>query len=838
MVNLRSSRKTLLLVAVASVAALGLSCATATPTVRAASGTKAVSAAAGEAATLLEIRAESEPAPRLVVRTSSKPAYTSYSPQPDVFVLDLARTSKSAALAVPSDLPSNLASVSADEVVELGNPITRVTVRFKSAVTPTATASDDSVILSFLPTAVADAALPMPADVPVVASAELLEPAVSAEPIGVGQTLSSVVVESRPEVRNVSLRAGAGSARSLRGIRTVGSGSDMAVVLESDGSSVEFSSFRLRGPDRVVVDLKGVKNAVSKSRFEVAGSPVKAVRVSQFETKPRPVTRVVVDLARFSEYEIVDRDGSLSVEFGTPGSLNQTLVAETSSEPKRRESMDQPVKSATSAPDVTPAATWPDVPQQVAVIAQPVTRETRQPRVATHVVNSAEAQTSPQTTTGRQSTENVFLDQQTSTSSALGTRVTPGESRTLSAGERNYTGDPIDLRLKDADIKDVLRTFAQLTGLNIAIDPGVSGTVTVEFTQVPWDQALELILRQNGLNYDLQGSVMRIGTLERLAAEQASTRRLEEDQSLNVPLQTVIKHLSYAKADTVQGLLREMASPRGKMVVDTRTNQLVITEIPRYLQTMLNLIETIDIPTPQVVIEARIVETTKNFLQQYGVNFGFRGSLDPALGTGTGLIFPSQVGVVGGPFNFGPGNPVLALTLSNVLGTFDLDVALNAAESEGLARIVSAPKVTTQDNQPAEIQSGIQIPIQTRVNFTTTIQYIDATLRLSVTPQVTAQDTVIMDISVQKVEPLAGIALDGGGNTPLATRRAQTRLMVRDGGTTVIGGIYQSTENDSQNRLPFLHRIPILGYLFKSHNINSRHDELLIFITPRIVRNT
>ncbi|HXI12585.1 MAG TPA: type IV pilus secretin PilQ [Thermoanaerobaculia bacterium] len=837
MVNLRSSRKTLLLVAVTGVAVLGLSCASAPPAAQSASGTRAVSAAAREGLTLLEIRAENAPAPRLVVRTSSKPAYTSYSPQPDVFVLDLARTSKSAALTIPGDLPANLASVSADEVVELGNPITRVTVRFKSAVAPTATASDDSVILSFAPAAVAERSSEIVPEVAVMAVPEIEEPSVSAELIA--EPIDEPIVKARNENRSMSAPAGSGSARSLRGIRTVGSGSDVAVVLESDGSSVEFSSFRLTKPDRIVVDLKGVKNAVSKSRFDVSGSAVKAVRVSQFEMRPRPITRVVVDMSRFSEYEIVDRDGKLSVEFGTPGSLHRTLVADSQAGSERRKPVPQ-VKQVVPARSAEPAATWPDVPQQVAVVAQPAARESRgsQPKVATHVVNSAEAQTSPQTPTARPSTENVFLDQQTSSTSSLGTRVTPGESRTLSAGERNYTGDPIDLRLKDADIKDVLRTFAQLTGLNIAIDPGVTGQVTVEFTQVPWDQALELILRQNGLNYDLQGSVMRIGTLERLAAEQASTRRLEEDQSLNVPLQTVIKHLSYAKADAVQGLLREMASPRGKMVVDTRTNQLVITEIPRYLQTMLNLIETIDIPTPQVVIEARIVETTKNFLQQYGVNFGFRGSLDPALGTGTGLIFPSQVGVVGGPFNFGPGNPILNLTLSNVLGTFDLDVALNAAESEGLARIVSAPKVTTQDNQAAEIQSGVQIPIQTRVNFTTTIQYIDATLRLSVTPQVTAQDTVIMDISVQKVEPIAGIAIAGGGNTPLATRRATTRLMVRDGGTTVIGGIYQSSENDSVSRLPFLHRIPILGHLFRTHDISSRHDELLIFITPRIIRNT
>jgi type IV pilus assembly protein PilQ len=410
-----------------------------------------------------------------------------------------------------------------------------------------------------------------------------------------------------------------------------------------------------------------------------------------------------------------------------------------------------------------------------------------------------------------------------------GTRAAPGE--------KVYTGEPIDLRLKDADIKDVLRTFAQLTGLNIAIDPNVTGTVTVEFDDVPWDQALDIILRQNGLTYSLSGNVMRVGTIQSLAAEEARLRTLEADQQLNVPLQTVIKHLSYAKANNVKQLLDSMASKRGQIEFDTRTNQIIITEIPSYLSTMLNLIETIDIPTPQVVIEARVVETTKTFARSLGIRWNFSGLLDPALGTGTGLVFPSQVSAIGGPFNFAAGNPVLQLTLGNVLGTFDLDVTLTAAENEGLARIISAPKVVTQDNEAAEIQSGVQIPIQTRVNNTTTVTYVDATLRLSVTPQITNADTVIMEITVQKTEPSPGISLSGAANVPLITRRATTKLMVRDGGTAVIGGIYQATDNRGQERLPFVSDIPVIGNLFKSRTISSRHDELLIFITPRIVRN-
>ena len=385
-------------------------------------------------------------------------------------------------------------------------------------------------------------------------------------------------------------------------------------------------------------------------------------------------------------------------------------------------------------------------------------------------------------------TENVFTE-------PAGPAVSPlaaGGARQLSAGEKVFTGEPISLNLKDADIKDVLRTFAQLTGLNIAVDPNVNGSVTVDFVDVPWDQALDLILRQNGLSYVLEGNVMRVGTLSRLSEEAAANRRLQEEERLNVPLTTVSFKLSYARAQDVSGLLKEIASPRARLIVDPRTNQLIISEIPAYLQTMRNLIDSVDVPNRQVVIEARIVETTQTFLQQYGFNWGFRGTLDPSVGTGTGLVFPSRVDVVGGPFDFAAGNPVLSFSLGNVLGSFTLDVALNAAEQESAARVIAAPRIQTQDNVPAQIQAGTQIPFQTRINFTTTVTYVDATLSLSVTPQITEAGTVIMDIQVQKNDP--GPTAASAPGPSIATRRAQTKLMVRDGGTAVIAGIYQTNE--------------------------------------------
>src|SRR5258708_18017336 len=209
---------------------------------------------------------------------------------------------------------------------------------------------------------------------------------------------------------------------------------------------------------------------------------------------------------------------------------------------------------------------------------------------------------------------------------------------------------------------------------------------------------------------------------------------------------------------------------------------------------MEDLIDSVDVATPQVIIEARIVETSKTFLQQYGFTWGFGGKLDPSLGTGTGLVFPNRLDFTGGPFDFGPGNPVISTHMSNILGTFTLDMALNAAEAEGLVKVISAPRVMTQDNVAASIQSGFQIPLQTRINFTTTIQYVNSTLSLTVTPQITEAGTVVMDIDVQKLEAAVGPAIEGAAGTPLSARAAKTRRMVPEWGTPGVARHVQHQE--------------------------------------------
>ncbi len=876
MVNVRSKTRAKLILLITGMLVAGVTSAHASfwkrnAAAKAPSEAAVSGAAAGMSLTAVEF--ETSPSPRLVLRTTSSPVYTSYSLMPDLYVIDLTGTSKAASLVIPATPPASVGSVSVDDVTEMGSRLTRVSVHLAQPAALEASAEGNNVVITLPASTVAVAADAAPAPVVPQVVPQHIEPVTAAEvktePLPAPVKSEPIADTSKPALEPAVVTESlppANKAKTLRKIETSGAGPAMEVRLATDGD-VAYNAFKLEKPSRVVIDLNGVNDKLLKNVINVSDPVVKRIRVSQFKSAPDAVTRVVLDVDEKAGYRVTKSGDALRITFDDAPAMAATPVP-APPVPTPMPKQEEPRVAAT--PAVSPAvsgvapaktAAAADIPAQVPTIADNAAwkmPEDRKP--VTAVINAPQTQTPPiskkrgkTTSTSNSSSppalepapENVFSDPQTATPAPQpattggtilsGTPAGPG-GRTLSTGEKVYTGEPLSLNLKDADIKDVLRTFHELTGLNIAIDPSVTGSVTVDFVDVPWDQALEVILRQNSLAYVLEGNVMRVGTSARLADEAEANRRLSDQERLNVPLSTVGFKLSYARATDVSGLLKEMASPRARIIVDQRTNQLIISEIPTYLQTMRNLIDSVDVPTRQVVIEARIVETTKLFIQQYGFNWGFKGTMDPSLGTGTGLVFPNRVDTVGGPFNFGAGNPAISFSLQNVLGTFTLDLALLAAETEGLVRVISAPRVTTQDNTAAEIQSGFQIPYQTRINLTTTVAYVDATLRLSVTPQITEAGTVIMDIQVQKNEPATGLNIEGGAGTPLSTRRAQTKLMVRDGGTSVIAGIYQVKENNSQGRMPFLHQIPVLGALFRERNYNSEHDELLIFITPRIVR--
>jgi len=435
----------------------------------------------------------------------------------------------------------------------------------------------------------------------------------------------------------------------------------------------------------------------------------------------------------------------------------------------------------------------------------------------------------------------------------------PRTSQQISESQqKKYNGAPVSLDFSGADLRTVLRYFSNISGLNIIIDPSVPATpVDILLTDVPWDQAFETILRGNKLGYIAEGTIIRIAPLSILSEEEADRRRLSEAKALAGDLQVQTFSLSYAKANEMQPLLVKSAlSQRGQIQVDTRTNTLIITDLPDRLQTAANLIGALDRPEPQVEVEARVVQTTRDFAKAIGVQWGLNGRVSPAIGNTTPLTFPNN-GSIGGrtngtqqpndvrgtandqtatAINLGvPGaSSAIGLALGSVNGAFNLDVALTALERSGKGRVLSTPRLTTQNNVSAEVAQGVQIPIQTVANNTVTVTFKEAVLLLKVTPQITSANTVIMQITIENAN--ADFSRQVNGIPPIDTQRATTQVQVNDGATTIIGGIFVSREQTSNERTPGLYRIPLIGWLFKKDTTSDESRELLIFITPRILK--
>jgi type IV pilus assembly protein PilQ len=440
--------------------------------------------------------------------------------------------------------------------------------------------------------------------------------------------------------------------------------------------------------------------------------------------------------------------------------------------------------------------------------------------------------------------------------------------------QKVYTGHPISLDFKDGDLQDIFRLFADISGLNVVVNPGVSGKVTLKLTEVPWDQALDLILKTNGLGYTLEDNVIRIAKLADLQREEQERRKLAEEKALAGDLLVQNFRLSYAKALDLEPTVKKVAlSPRGQIITDARTNTMIVTDLALNLEKTKGLIADLDRATPQVEIEARIVVTSRTFLQQYGIQWGFLNQQTPVFGNTTGLAFPNSIivngagvpssgglpadqtaggSILASPQGIGPGargyavnlpasafNSAIGISLGNILGNFNIDAALTALENSGRSRTLSTPKVTTQNNQPAEIKQGVQIPIQTIANNTVTVIFKDAVLTLKVTPQITEAGTVILTLEVENNSPDFSRQIGTGASAvpPINTQSAKTIVLVRDGATAVIGGIYQSTEENARAQTPFLGNIPILGYLFRNRTLRTANQELMIFVTPRIIKS-
>ena len=411
----------------------------------------------------------------------------------------------------------------------------------------------------------------------------------------------------------------------------------------------------------------------------------------------------------------------------------------------------------------------------------------------------------------------------------------PGAPQDEPAAETGsgFSGEPVSLDFQRADLRAVLRTFSAISGLNLVIDPGVEGVVDVALQDVPWDQALDVILRANRLGYAVDGPVVRIAPLAVLAEEEAERRKLAEERALAGELQVLVRTLGYARAPEMAAIVTPLLSVRGQVQTDARTNILIITDLPDRVAAAGRLLDELDRREPQVEIEAHIVQAGRDFARSIGVQWGLGGGARPAREAG-GEESGRQRGA-GGSVDLRAANETaaLGLTFGSVAGGLDLDIVLSAAEVDGQVRLLSHPRVTTQNNVEAEIVQGDQIPIQVVANNTVTVRFEDAALVMRVAPRITAADTVLMELEIENDFADFGRAV--GGIPPIVTQRARTTVQVVSGETTVIGGIFEHERSTSRSRVPVLHRIPLLGWLFRSRAERDSADELLIFLTPRIV---
>ncbi|MHB1845273.1 MAG: type IV pilus secretin PilQ [Deltaproteobacteria bacterium] len=441
-----------------------------------------------------------------------------------------------------------------------------------------------------------------------------------------------------------------------------------------------------------------------------------------------------------------------------------------------------------------------------------------------------------------------------SSGQAAGFATAASAAANLTPLRPRYTGRRISMEFKDIDIQNLLRLFAEISHRNIVVSDDVKGKVTIALRNVPWDQAFDLILKTHGLGKEEVGNIIRVAPEAVLEKEQKEALDAQKAQQQLAPLKVRLIPVNYALASDVADKIKDVLSDRGVVTVDQRTNVLIVKDVVENLAKAEGMVRNLDTQTPQVLIESRIVEAATTFSREIGIQWGGNGGFSPATANSTGLVFPSYATVAGAagdapnagtalnpnfavnlPAAIGPGSGGgLGFIFGSAGGAFNLNLRLSALENNGLVKTVSAPKVATLDNQEATISQGLSIPFAQVSAAGVQTAFIEARLELKVTPHVTADGSILMKINATNNQPNSGIT-GANGQPSISRKEAKTQMLVKDGDTTVIGGIYTRQTGMSVNELPFLGKIPILGWLFKHRADSDNRTELLIFITPRIL---
>lgn len=568
------------------------------------------------------------------------------------------------------------------------------------------------------------------------------------------------------------------------------------IILHAN-QAINYKTFRFDNPPRIAIDLNHCKLAKGASLLQVNLGIVKMVKSKEFRNEKNTLSRVEVILneKEKSEVKISRKGNNLSLFIPSDGvNVSAAPAEKVFSHLEASTTMNSPRIHSVSQNDVP-----------FIRIAQ---ANTTASKVIEHTIGSA---------------DNAYAEQ----------------------AEKQYKGIPISLDLKDADVIDIFLTISELTNYNIIVDPKIHAKINIRMHDVPWDQALDIILKQLSLGKAFtgtkspefpKGNIIRITTMGKLKAEANARRALMEARKIAEPLFTKIFYLSYANAAELKMKVKKLLTSRGQIIVDKRTNALIVTDVTPSLNKVKNMISLLDVRTKQVLISSQIITTKKDFSRDLGIQWGGKFTADSVHGNTTGFRFPNNYSVDGSSnggyaVNLPAGSPIVGLSLGNVLNTMQLNFVLSAGETEGLTKVISSPRIMTSDNISAEIKTGTQIAYTVFSDRGLEVQFKDAVISLKVTPHITNDNFIKMKIDAKKDSPDFSV-------TPPAinTNNAKTQVLVRDGDTIVIGGLNQSTEGWHEERIPFFHKIPFLGWLFKSHGIKNEYDDLLVFISPKIMQ--
>ncbi len=651
----------------------------------------------------------------------------------------------------------------------------------------------------------------------------------------------------------------------LRGTTVEQLGSTHRLVFDLSRVPDSVKHFRLPKPPRLVLDIAGPhKPAHTVDRYPIDDPIVQGVRVGHYSGR----MRLVVDLrGEPPETYTVKEEGNALVVY--MGNLADQLVGWPVSSRKEHGGAEQ----AATSPDGSPVAASPEGQTPVRAPGDPPARADA-PALASDDAPAIDEEPydRPVEPESPAVPEPKLLEE----SPPRLARLTE-----MSPGGKTYVGRRISLDFKDAEVQNVLRVIADVSGLNIVATDDVTGRITLHLVDVPWDQALDVVLGANSLKMVREGQVVRISTVDRVREEQEALRAQELAAKELEPLQVQYVRVNYARADKslldkVQGILTD----RGSASFDERTNTIIIRDIGRGVADAVELFYNLDVQSPQVLIEANIVEGTSDFSRALGIQWGYRHLAGPETGNPTGQNFPGTVDFSGGglglgkpapstgggapqplvplmadfpvPSNFGPGfgpgsGSAFDLALGSLSGSDTLAARITALEEQGKGKIISRPRVITLNNIPAMIQSltilRVRLPSTGTVVNTGTggvagsassaTEKIETGIILIVTPQVSADGFVLMNIKTKTSQADFSRTVDEIP-TEIA-REATSNVLIQDGETVVLGGIFRNEANDTETGLPFLRSIPGVGWLFKRMLRRDRKDELLVFITPQVV---